>query len=137
MAQSYQITNKGQKITKFWEQLEQGKLLTTKCSCGQIHWPPRTFCNNCYDDKLDWIELPLNGRLINWTTVKAPPNKELPQEYTLGIVELPLKGVKLFGMFNPDLISPQLEYGLPIKITFRKQGEFIYFTFEEDIDQDS
>jgi uncharacterized OB-fold protein len=51
------------RIYKFYENLREGKLTTTKCTkCGRVAYPPRVICPECYSDELEWIELPRKGR---------------------------------------------------------------------------
>jgi uncharacterized OB-fold protein len=53
------------RIYKFYENLREGKFTTTKCeNCGQVAYPPRVICPECYSDELEWIELPKKGKVI-------------------------------------------------------------------------
>lgn len=49
------------------------RLEGTRCSaCGQIHFPPRSFCLECASDKVESIRLGGRGRIISFTRVAQP-----------------------------------------------------------------
>lgn len=53
------------RIYQFYEHLREGRLTTTKCSeCGQVAYPPRVICPECYSEKLEWIDLPKKGKVV-------------------------------------------------------------------------
>lgn len=58
-------------MDKFYSALENRKIIGNKCSkCGDVFVPPRKVCGKCnvvipLDD--NWVELPDNGTLINYT----------------------------------------------------------------------
>ncbi len=63
------------RIHQFYENLKAGRLTTTRCkSCGHVAYPPRLICPECYNDELEWIELPKRGKVLAFTEeVKGVP----------------------------------------------------------------
>ena len=39
-----------------------------KCiKCGHVAFPPRVICPECYSDELEYIDLPLKGKVVTFT----------------------------------------------------------------------
>jgi uncharacterized OB-fold protein len=50
------------RLHEFYARLAAGRLSTTACGgCGRIAWPPRGFCPECGDDRVEWRELSGDG----------------------------------------------------------------------------
>jgi len=129
MSQLYYPINRNIiKSAVFWDGLEKSMLKTTKCENNHTHWPPRTICPSCYSNTLNWVDLPLNGTLIGWTEVSAPP-EGFPKNYTVGIIEIKPENVKIFGRIK-QIDNKKLKIGCKINIEFEKDSEekFFYFT---------
>ncbi|OLS23824.1 MAG: hypothetical protein HeimC3_22960 [Candidatus Heimdallarchaeota archaeon LC_3] len=115
------------KTKEFWEGLKQKTLKTTKCHNNHVHWPPRTFCNVCYTSELDWIDLPLEGILKQWTEVNAPP-EGFPKSYLVGILELEPRYIRIFGkILNTDLKDLEVDKKLTIEFESIENEWFFYF----------
>ncbi|MBI2185375.1 MAG: Zn-ribbon domain-containing OB-fold protein [Thaumarchaeota archaeon] len=51
------------KIAKFWDELQRGRITTTKCTkCGNITFPPAADCSQCRSSEINWI--PLSGEAV-------------------------------------------------------------------------
>ncbi len=59
----------------FYENLKQGRLTTTKCrDCGNVSYPPRVICPQCYSENLEYTDLPKKGKVIVFSEeVKGVP----------------------------------------------------------------
>jgi uncharacterized protein len=56
------------RISKFYDNLAQKKLATTKCKhCGATPFPPRVVCPECNADEFEWVELADRGKVLNFT----------------------------------------------------------------------
>ena len=56
------------RISKFYENLAQKKLTTTKCKhCGATPFPPRVVCPECNSDELEWVELADKGKVLQFS----------------------------------------------------------------------
>lgn len=53
------------RVYEFYDNLKAGRFTTTKCKqCGYVAYPPRVICSECYSDELEYIDLPLKGKVI-------------------------------------------------------------------------
>lgn len=51
-------------VRKYYETLEEGKILGRKCkTCGNIEWPPVYACNECGCDEMEWVEMSGKGTI--------------------------------------------------------------------------
>jgi uncharacterized OB-fold protein len=86
------------KTSKFWKELEKGKIFTTKCKkCKIINFPPVIDCGICGSSKVDWIELSGRGKILTYTKVFVKPasfSEEKP--YIVAIAELD-EGIKILS----------------------------------------
>lgn len=63
-----------QRITRFWEGIKEGKLLTTQCRrCHRIYFPPKADCPDCMTSNMDWIVLSGDAELESYTQVFVKP----------------------------------------------------------------
>lgn len=74
----------------FWDGLEEGQFLTTKCThCEKLTFPPKPICPYCWSSKVEWQSLSGRGRLYSRTTIHAAPKvfaAEAP--YQVAIIDL-------------------------------------------------
>lgn len=106
-------------IDQFYKNILKKKLLGGKCKkCGKIYLPPRPFCNKCYSQNFDWIEIPQVGTLITYTIIHiAPKQFQDIAPYVVGIVKFGAE-FKLPGIVNN--INPEnLKIGMKLKIDFK------------------
>jgi uncharacterized OB-fold protein len=63
------------RVWPFYENLRQGRLTTTKCKdCGNVAFPPRVICPECYSENLEYTDLPTTGKVIVFSEeVKGVP----------------------------------------------------------------
>lgn len=77
-------------VKKFYESLDEGKILGRKCSdCGNVEWPPVYSCNECGGHHTDWMDMSGEGEVIEF----LPPAGALIQlkglmPYAVGYVRL-------------------------------------------------
>ncbi|MGD8505276.1 MAG: Zn-ribbon domain-containing OB-fold protein [Candidatus Bathyarchaeota archaeon] len=79
------------KIGKFFENLKEGQLTTTRCErCAKLLWPPRIVCPNCFSDKLEWVDLGEDGELYAFTEMRlgAPLGFAQDVPFCIGIVKI-------------------------------------------------
>lgn len=54
----------GEAVTRFLEDIEQGKLTGRRChQCNKITFPPRMFCEECYRPTDEWVEIRDTGTI--------------------------------------------------------------------------
>ena len=79
------------RISKFFQNLKEGRLTTTKCKkCGKLLWPPRIVCPNCLSENLEWVDLGVEGELYAFTEMKlgAPLGFIEDTPFCIGIVKI-------------------------------------------------
>jgi hypothetical protein len=55
-------------IFPFFEHLKDGRFTTTKCAeCGAEPFPPRILCPECWSTKMEWIDWPTTGTVVELT----------------------------------------------------------------------
>jgi uncharacterized protein len=88
------------RISRFFEELHAGRLTTTRCrKDGELHWPPRVVCPHCHGEELEWVTLPLTGRLYAYSALLAgaPLGMETELPIVMGLADLDGEPVRLFG----------------------------------------
>ncbi len=76
-------------VRKYYEALEEGKILGRKCKrCGEIEWPPVYACNHCGHDDMEWVEMSGKGeisQIILPAIMNAKPENAdlMPYAYTI------------------------------------------------------
>ena len=109
-------------IEKFYEHIEQKKLMGGKCKkCGTTHLPPRSLCQKCLSKEMEWVELPQKGKLLTYTIIHVAPHQfQKMTPYAVGIIQLD-DGLKVPGMIkhvNPEDIKIGME--LSVKFNSKK-----------------
>jgi len=77
------------KTARFFELLREGRLATTVCSrCGHVIWPPSSICSVCLSDKMEWVDLPKKGKILELTEsfFSIDPKEKTP--FAVGAIEL-------------------------------------------------
>ncbi len=60
------------RVYKFYENLREKKLTTTKCKkCGATPFPPRVVCPECNSEDLEWVALPTRGKVLQFSEEMA------------------------------------------------------------------
>lgn len=121
---------KSTRIHPFYDNLRKGKLTTTKCtSCGTLSWQPRVVCPECSSDELEWVELPLTGKLFAFTAMMlgAPIGFEKEVPFPIGIIELDEVGIKILARID-DIKYEELEFDMPmeLKVFTLEDGRVLY-----------
>lgn len=98
-----------------------GALLATKCKkCGQIYFPPRNRCIECYSKEMEQVKLGKTGKLYTYTVVMMPVQKYKPP-FALAWVELP-EGVRVFTQLK-GWENAKLKIGMDMNIVIDKLWE--------------
>ncbi len=106
--------------------LHQGRLMGTRCrGCGAVSLPPRSVCRRCQMDRLDWVEMPTQGRLVAFTCIHVGRSFTLAEgfdrdhPYCVGVVELE-NGVRLTARITGvDAAHPeQIRIDSPVRAEF-------------------
>jgi len=122
-------------IAEFYDNLRDGRLTTTECrDCGDLQFPPRTVCPECHSDDLAYVELPHEGELFAFSTVRAgaPMGMEDEVPFVTGIVDL--GDVRLSTRID-DAEYDDLEIGDPVELKIVEidgpvDHERVFYRFE-------
>jgi uncharacterized OB-fold protein len=105
------------RVSRFFDELRNGKLMTTKCKgCGALNWPPRVMCPECNSDELEWVELPQTGRLWAFTEMRlgAPMGFEKETPFSIGIVTLDEVDLRILTRIEDPY--DKLDFELPMEM---------------------
>jgi hypothetical protein len=104
------------KAEKFVELLKDNQLSGTVCKdCGVKFFPPRSDCNVCLSDNMDWFPISGDGSLLSFTKAMfAPAGFEKDVPYLIGVAEF-ADGIKVFGRLDKNLSDEQVKVGMRVK----------------------
>lgn len=75
-------------VKKWYDSLEEGKILATKCThCGVCEFPPLYSCNTCGAHDMEWIEISGDATLESFV-LNGPMDADYGDRYSLGYVRL-------------------------------------------------
>ncbi len=105
------------KVEKFVDFLREGKVCGTICkACGAKFFPPRSDCNCCLSDDMEWFEILGDGNLLTYTeAMYAPAGFEKDVPYLLGVAEFK-DGAKVFGRLDKSMLEGGITPGMKIKL---------------------
>ncbi|MFZ5647277.1 MAG: Zn-ribbon domain-containing OB-fold protein [Bacillota bacterium] len=132
------------RIHHFYENLKAGRLTTTKCKdCGKQSFPPRVICPDCISENLDWVDLPVTGRVIVATEeeIGVPVGFETPLIHALIDLDGQLtmfariKGCKMGELKEGDQVKLTVFPVDPVPVDGKKGAvilqERVFFAFEK------
>jgi hypothetical protein len=111
--------------SRFFEELrDQKKIMGTKCSrCGRVMVPPRIFCEECFVDANEWVEVSNQGTLITFgDSYLSTDGKLLEKPWMLGIIRLDGSDgglVHYIGEATPE----ELKIGMKMEAVFKEERE--------------
>ncbi len=116
------------KTARFWEELEKGKIYSTKCGeCGAISFPPAADCSRCYSTKMTWVPLGSMAKLEAVTLINVRPASFSGEEPYLIAVGRIRKGVKVFARLRGVRIEEaKIGMNMTLLPTRTPQGALAY-----------
>jgi hypothetical protein len=107
----------------FWDNLKQGKFVTTKCSkCGNVSFPPQADCPKCISNSFEWVDPGREATLITFTYVQMTPASFAGRDpYVIAIGEL-ANGLKVLAWLEgvkPESAKP----GMKMRVETRTSTE--------------
>lgn len=106
------------KMYPFYDHLRQGRLVSTQCAeCKHITWPPKTMCPKCASANIDWIDLPKEGKIVEYTIAERgiPAGFDIPTIFVLVQVG-PVRILSRLINAKPD----QVDVGLAVEPDYVK-----------------
>lgn len=119
---------KSTRISRFFKNLKEGFLSTTKCKeCSMLSWPPRVVCPGCLSDDLEWVDLGVEGELFAFTEMKAGAPLGFAQDvpFCIGMVKISglLISARIDGAKYEDL---KIGQKLKLKVVELEDGRVFY-----------
>lgn len=77
--------------SKFFTELrENGKIMGTKCpECKRVLVPPRIFCEECFVDTDEWVEVSTSGEILTFAeSYFGLQGQRLEEPWYIGIIKL-------------------------------------------------
>ena len=98
--------------------MSEKKPIGYKClNCGKVHYPKHGRCLECKESNFSEIDLSVEGSLVTWTMLKAPPSGIDKFSLYLGIVDL--GEVKYTGQIEVE--NPEgLKIGMKLKAVWKQ-----------------
>jgi uncharacterized OB-fold protein len=103
------------KINDFIDNLEQGKVMGTRCKeCGRVFFPPRADCYQCLKSDMEWFEVKGKGSLVSYSKLEFAPvgfGDDLP--YAIALLDY--GDYKVFGRIAGNVPENEIEVGMEME----------------------
>jgi hypothetical protein len=108
----------------FTELRDHKRIMGSKCrQCGRVLVPPRIFCEECFVDDIEWLEVEPKGTLVTFGECYfSTDGKRLDEPWMLGIIRLDGSDgglIHFIGEARPE----ELEIGMAMEIVFKETRE--------------
>jgi uncharacterized protein len=105
------------RVNDFMDRLQQGKVSGTKCKgCGNVYFPPRADCHNCFTSDMEWFDVSGKGKLLTYSKLEyAPVGFENDLPYSIALLDF--GGYKVFGRIANDVPEAELKVGMEMKVS--------------------
>jgi uncharacterized OB-fold protein len=120
---------------------DDATILGRRCpSCERVLAPPRDFCEQCFVDTDEWVELGPEGQIESYTVVPHALGAGPEAPYALAYVQLDgadtamVNELKGLDLADPDAAARELSLGTHVEATFRppeeREGRITDFHYE-------
>ena len=117
----------GQYLGKFYDNLENNKLIGNKCSeCGDVFVPPRKICGKCNISipiDQNWEDLPETGILTNYTITPYRVNDRTDRkakDLLLGMIQIDGSSTAIVYRLL-DLEPNDVKIGMKVKLVWAEK----------------
>jgi uncharacterized OB-fold protein len=88
----------------FTELRDNGKIMGTKCpECKRVLVPPRIFCEECFVDTDEWVEVSAQGEILTFAeSFFGLQGQQLEEPWYIGIIKLDGADGGLFHRLVPE-----------------------------------
>jgi len=105
----------------FIRESNQVFLIGNRCeACGQIFYPPRPFCFNCFSEKMKTLKLGSKGKLYSFSTAYMP-SLHFESPYTVGWIDI-AEGIRVFAPIDTNA-GQKLEINMEMRLVIDKFWE--------------
>lgn len=104
--------------TRFFSELKEGRIMGTRCpECRRVLVPPRIFCEECFVDTDEWVEVGQGGKILTFAeSYFGLQGQKLDEPWYVGIIELDDSDGGLFHRLMPD--ERPVEIGARVEAVF-------------------
>jgi uncharacterized OB-fold protein len=108
------------KVNDFIDRLEQGKVSGSRCKgCGNVYFPPRADCYNCFGRDMEWFDVSGTGKLLTYSRLEyAPVGFEGDLPYSIALLDY--GDYKVFGRLESSLSQDEIKVGMEMKAVVNK-----------------
>ena len=129
-------------VSEFYRRVqEEGRIAGRQCpQCGRVLVPPRSFCDRCYCDTAEWVNVASEGVVETFTVVYRKFNRLPDPPYAIAYVRLDgadtamLNYVRGLDLSDSDGAVAALKPGLRVRVAFapreQRQGSVSDFWWE-------
>jgi hypothetical protein len=109
---------------------EDGQFLGTRCpTCGLIYVPATMFCERCFDELDEWVEVPNRGEVFTYTVLYRDLDDQ-PLEAPVALAYVKLDGstgglVHYLGEVDPEDLYIGLEVEAVFKALEEREGSIL------------
>lgn len=117
--------------SKFLTELrDHGKFMATKCKkCGYVMMPPRIFCEECFVDNVEWVEVSGSGVIRTFAvSYLSTDGKRLKDPWMLAIVNIDKTDGGLIvrlGEVKPDDVKIGMKVEAVLKPKNQREGSVL------------
>jgi uncharacterized OB-fold protein len=110
----------------YWEGCRNQQLLIQRCvHCDHLQFYPRSICNSCAGQELDWLPVSGRGTIRSYTVVRHPVSKAYADEvpYVIALITLAEGPTMMSALCNCD--PEKIETGMAVEVVFEQWSEEI------------
>lgn len=119
----------GQAVGRYLDGLKDGKLTGKKCtSCNRIMIPPRMFCELCFKETGDWVELKDTGTVntfsicyVNWDASRLPAGA-MPHLPAVVEIDGASEGMGILHVLG-EVDPKEVKIGMKVKAVWKPTNE--------------
>lgn len=108
---------------RFFTELKESKrIIGARCrKCRRVLVPPRIFCEECFVDDMEWVEVEPRGTLVTFGDCYfSTDGKRLKEPWILGIVRLNGSDGGLIHLIG-EAKAEDLKIGMPMEAVFQEE----------------
>ncbi len=99
---------------------DEGRILAVRCPvCNTNQLPPRPFCERCFTELTEYVDVPAEGRVAAVTVARVDRRgKPLPAPQAFAFVTF--KGIQVGGLVHRLLVLPgAAKAGIPVRVKLK------------------
>ena len=103
----------------YWDGCRKHELLLQRCvACSEFQFYPRIVCTNCSSDKLEWVKVSGQGKILTFTIVRRPVSEAYAEDvpYVVALIKLDEGPTMMSNVVQCD--PEALKIGDPVQVMF-------------------